>query len=713
MIAAAFVLLLTGSAATGWQTYVNANHVNAISGSDSLLFVGTNGGLVLVDPVSIRTVAHYVNTDGLPSNRCLAVALDTAGSCWVGTDGSGLAVLRPDSECLESYRQAEMPGRVYALVWDADRCLVGTDRGVYVIDSRGTPLDFSDDSLMHFNVTAHRELLSDRVLSLGVGEDYWIGTSLGVTRVARDFAHWQGFRQPFGDSVKAIDFWQHSPLIATERGVAVLDSSQFVPVFSLDTVRNVFDLLVKGTSIYLAADTGLFCADSLDSASFQLILSADCHAVWIGESIWAGLGGHPECGAGMRYRGTGQSWLPFFIEGLASSQLSSCSYNRVDGKFYVTHYLTYWRMREVTDILGNGSVYSRTDVLYNPIQVDCDSKGRVWYGHFTSEGGLSVYDPATGEWRTIQWGSSSGWNVIDALAIDRNDTKWVYNGEGVVIAIDSLDQQVQLDVPGLVPPPNGGFDFAFDSRGRTWLGLTVGLVKIDYAGTLHDETDDRYEIITAGLPSTEVRSVATDREGKVWAATPQGAASWSEGDVRVYSVQNSGILSNNVYRVRVDASSRVWFLCDNGLSIFDQVSGRWTSYTSQNSGLITNDQLLTKFYDVLEIDDEHGVAVIGTQRGLSVFDFGVPPDTSGQPAVNVFPNPCVLGLHDWVVISELPEQSTVEIRTLTGTLVAELEVDEGMRRAVWRPGSVAGGVYLVTIHCPQGTRIERVAIISR
>ena len=707
------LLAILGLGAATWQTYTNANFVNCIAGTDSAFWIGTNGGLVLLDPVNLRTTAHYVNTDGLPSNRCLAVALDSSGNCWVGTDGGGLAVLPTDSTRLLSYRPGDLPGHISALSWDGGRCLVGTDRGLYTIETRGTPLDFDDDSLRQFTVTARRELLSDRVLSLGVSADYWVGTNLGVSRISKDLAQWTGFRRPFGDSVKAIDFWQDVPLVATEQGIARFDTSGFTPVFALDTTRDVFDLEVAGMGIFFATDTGLFYADSLDTARFQLILNMECHAVRAGESIWAGLGGNPESGWGLRYQITGQSWQAYYVTGLASNQVSSCAYNPTDGKLYICHYLTFWGLREVTEIAQDRSVATRTDVIYNPIQVDCDSRGRVWYSHFTDEGGFSVYDPPSNAWQTIQWGPWSGWNVIDAFAIDRFDTKWVYNGQGVVIAIDSLDQQVQLHIPGLVPPPSGGFDFTFDDRGRTWLGLTVGLVMIDYAGTLHDDSDDHYEIITSGLPSTEVRSVAADRNGRVWVATPQGAAAWSEDGVRVYSVQNSGLLSNNVYRVRVDASSRVWFLCDIGLSVFDQISGRWTNYTAQNSGLIANDQSLTNFYAAIEIDDEHGVAAIGTQRGLSLFSFGVAPDTSGRPGVKVFPNPCVLGANEWVVVSELPEQASVEIRSLTGRTVAQLEVDQGMRRAVWRPGSVAGGIYLVKVDCPKGTRIERVAVVSR
>jgi len=240
----------------------------------------------------------------------------------------------------------------------------------------------------------------------------------------------------------------------------------------------------------------------------------------------------------------------------------------------------------------------------------------------------------------------------------------------------------------------------------------VGLVMVDYAGTLHDKTDDRYEILVAGLPSSEVRSCAVDPENNVWVATPQGAAVWDGEDFRVFTTGNSGLLDNNVYRVCIDASSRAWFLCQNGLSIFDQVSGRWTNFTSQNSSLIENIHGINDFYTSLEIDNEQGFAAVGTQQGLSLLNFGT--DTQGQNGTHlaVYPNPCVLGVHEWVVIDSLPDQSEVEVRTLEGYLVAKLRVDRGMHRAVWRPGRIASGIYLMVVSCPQGTRVERVAVIS-
>jgi len=44
--------------------------------------------------------------------------------------------------------------------------------------------------------------------------------------------------------------------------------------------------------------------------------------------------------------------------------------------------------------------------------------------------------------------------------------------------------------------------------------------------------------------------------------------------------------------------------------------------------------------------------------------------------------------------------------------VATLDVDAGLRRAVWRPEGVASGLYLVLVTSPVGSRVERVAVVS-
>jgi hypothetical protein len=312
----------------------------------------------------------------------------------------------------------------------------------------------------------------------------------------------------------------------------------------------------------------------------------------------------------------------------------------------------------------------------------------------------------------VQWGASSSWNIIDAFGLDRFDTKWVFNGGATVVAVDSAFERTVFQVPGLGPPPGGMYEFAFDSRDRVWLGLNVGLVMIDYGGTLSDQSDDSDTIFVGGLPSAEVRSVAVDGQDNVWVATSQGAAVWNGASFQVFSTANSGILANNVYRVRVDASDRVWLLTETGLSIYDQVARSWANFTPQNSGLIANVQGTVLFYSAMTLSNELGLGLIGTQRGLSVYNYSVEPESTAEH-LRVYPNPCVLGVHTGVVIDGLPYDATkVEVRTLVGRQVAELQVETARHQAVWRPRNQASGLYLLVVSTPRGVRVERVAVVS-
>jgi hypothetical protein len=205
--------------------------------------------------------------------------------------------------------------------------------------------------------------------------------------------------------------------------------------------------------------------------------------------------------------------------------------------------------------------------------------------------------------------------------------------------------------------------------------------------------------------------VAVDGADRVWVATPQGAAYWNGSEFRVFTTGNSGLLSNNVYRVRVDASDRVWLLTDAGLSILDQITSRWTGYTPQNSGLIANPQGIAGFYSSMDVNDVVGRALLGTRQGLSVFDFAESTGSSAE-MLRVYPNPCITGIHEGVIVDSLPDDAVgAEVRTIDGRLVASLRIETARHRAVWRPSGEASGLYLFIVRTPRGVRVERFALV--
>ena len=128
--------------------------------------------------------------------------------------------------------------------------------------------------------------------------------------------------------------------------------------------------------------------------------------------------------------------------------------------------------------------------------------------------------------------------------------------------------------------------------------------------------------------------------------------------------------------------------------------------------LIANTEGIVGFYSSLALSDSLGLGLIGTRRGLSIYNYSVKPESTAEH-VRVYPNPCILGVNSGVVIDGLPYDATnVGVRTLAGRLVADLQVEQSRHAAVWRPHNLASGLYLLVVTTPRGARVDRVALVS-
>ncbi len=72
---------------------LGSNTVNVLSeGREGALWIGTTEALVRMKDGRFAAWGH---AEGLPAGAVLAMTEDGAGTVWVGTDGGGLAFLRP------------------------------------------------------------------------------------------------------------------------------------------------------------------------------------------------------------------------------------------------------------------------------------------------------------------------------------------------------------------------------------------------------------------------------------------------------------------------------------------------------------------------------------------------------------------------------------------------------------------------------------------
>jgi ligand-binding sensor domain-containing protein len=113
----------------------------------------------------------------------------------------------------------------------------------------------------------------------------------------------------------------------------------------------------------------------------------------------------------------------------------------------------------------------------------------------------------------------------------------------------------------------------------------------------------------SGLPSDNVNGVAVDANNHKWFGTQAGVAEYNDVTWTTYTISN-GLIDNYINCIAVDANNNVWAGTDAGISKYNGT--QWTSYTTAN-GLANN----TVNYIA---GDPDGSVWIGTGNGLSNFN---------------------------------------------------------------------------------------------
>jgi len=333
-----------------------------------------------------------------------------------------------------------------------------------------------------------------------------------------------------------------------------------------------------------------------------------------------------------------------------------------------------------------------------------DFYGRIWFGN---------YWPANGRFFAVTTLNEDGSPKLDP-------SEWAYFGPES--GIPSLEEEAGISC------------FEFDDFGRVWIGTyKKGLYVLDFNNTLTDKSDDFFVHLTTNdrLYSNEVRSIAKDDDGIIWVGTTGGLNS-SDG---VYANNNmnifrhigdieglAGPLGNRINHIKVDKFNNKWISTSAGLSILRADRSPWDStgwigYQTSNSGLV-DDQVHGVFIDHQSLE-----ALIATDKGLSIFTGSFAEIKENYSEVIVGPNPFIMdGSDHELILTKLKENSTVRILSLNGTLVRELNSENGFvrgSRAQWdgkdeQGEEVASGIYLFLAFNEDGTSTAgKIAVIRK
>lgn len=484
-----------------------------------------------------------------------AVAADSAGMIWAAT-AHGLYSYSERTERFALYKPDVRASIECLLPLRGGRVAVGTTSGLYILDS-ATGKFTRDRVAGNAHVTALAEF--DGFLTVGTDDGRVFGIDGGrVRQIAK----------PGHASVNTLMVSRSVLLIGTEGdGLLAFRAGDRAAVrigsgLASDHVRSL--LTDSQGRLWVGTFTGLD------------ILAPDTHEVVFHDDATSPDGGLSHASVRRMFTDArGGIWLGTYFGGL---------------NYYDPLLNQFTTLRKHVD-----SESSVAGTVAGPIAED--SKGLVWIG---TNNGLSIYNPATGEFHKVTHAQGLGSDDVKAIYIDE-DAGRAYVGThiGGMSVVDLAGHSITRH--GEVA--HSVFDIEPTLDGRLWLATLDGV-------KLYDPVTGRTTAVrVAGLPPMAA-NLDRDSHGHLWVSGEGGLAVFAEDGgtlTRLGKMPHLDFHINDVYQAR--GKEEFWISTHRGLYRYDSQSGRSRRYGKADGlpGDIVNAAL----------EDPNGNIWVSTNRGLA------------------------------------------------------------------------------------------------
>lgn len=222
--------------------------------------------------------------------------------------------------------------------------------------------------------------------------------------------------------------------------------------------------------------------------------------------------------------------------------------------------------RKARQVFGQKDGFA-SDTLYAAF---ADSRGGLWFSTrgTTAQTGLARFEPESGNWRffTDADGFPAG-AAARSFAEDASGNVWCgFYGGGLA----RFDGERFVDYSKQENFPKGGiFGLFFDRKARLWIASTRdGLNSVENPNA--EILEFKRYTTEQGLASNQIRALAGDARGDIYAGTVRGVdrINPETGSVRHYSTAD-GLASDAITTAFTDRRGRVWFGTPNGLSLLE------------------------------------------------------------------------------------------------------------------------------------------------
>ncbi len=311
--------------------------------------------------------------------------------------------------------------------------------------------------------------------------------------------------------------------------------------------------------------------------------------------------------------------------------------------------------------------------------------------------------------------SNSSSYLIGGLAVDQKQQLWVsnYGAEQGLLVKKKDNTWISFSIPFVFSGNTVG-RIIVDGSNRKWIISPKGngLFCFDDMGTVDQKNDDRWRYFQQGkgkgnLPSSNVLSIAADRNGSIWVGTDRGIgiiqcgtdifnSTACEAILPVVRQDNfNGLLfaEESVNDIAVDGANRKWVATDNGVWLVSSDGQQVISHFNEANSNLLGDSV---FQTV--IHEKSGEVFFFTNNGICSYVGTATGPTENKARPIIFPNPVPSGYGGPIAIRGLNENAWVRITELDGKLVYQTRSLGG--QAIWNGRNYKGvkinsGVYLV------------------
>ncbi len=253
-----------------------------------------------------------------------------------------------------------------------------------------------------------------------------------------------------------------------------------------------------------------------------------------------------------------------------------------------------------------------------------DSQSNIWFSTHvaTEKNSLYKYNLQTSEWTdyTNAEGFPKGKSVA-SFAEDKAGNLWFgfYGEDGIVKFANGRFIQIN-EAQGL--PKGAVLDLKVDGKGRLWISSTGdGLARLDDPNAANLKFIRYTE--NEGLLSNNVRCLAEDADGNIYAGTVRGVSQINQQTDKIKNLTtDDGLAADFVTAAFRDKQGAMWFGTANGLSKFEP---KKETAPPVPQVLISDLQIAGTNYSVSEFGQRliEGIEVAASQNNLRVDFFGI------------------------------------------------------------------------------------------